>query len=176
MAALTGFWDWAVAAYGGEGVAHICLDLQDAHGQCVPLLLWAAWQASEGRDISESSAVEAASVARRWSEAVIEPLRGVRRRLKLTVSEGDENVRLPLREKIKAAELAAEKVVMTQLACLTPAEISTNSQEKQELDDICLRNIENVAHAWGEKYEATALIRLSQALTKGNFLRYNPPF
>ena len=41
-------WDWAVAAYGADGVADACLELQDAAGQNVPLLLWAAWTARTG--------------------------------------------------------------------------------------------------------------------------------
>ena len=42
-------WDWAVAAYSAEGVAEACLELQDSAGQNIPLLLWAAWCAAEGR-------------------------------------------------------------------------------------------------------------------------------
>ena len=42
-------WDWAVAAYGADGVAPACLELQDAAGQNVPLLLWAGWCAAEAR-------------------------------------------------------------------------------------------------------------------------------
>jgi uncharacterized protein (TIGR02444 family) len=41
------FWEWALDAYARPGVAEACLELQDVHGQNVPLLLWAAWAAAD---------------------------------------------------------------------------------------------------------------------------------
>ncbi|OZA82811.1 MAG: TIGR02444 family protein, partial [Caulobacter sp. 39-67-4] len=40
-------WDWALQVYARQDVADACLSLQDAHGQNVPYLLWAAWAAGE---------------------------------------------------------------------------------------------------------------------------------
>jgi len=56
---MSAFWDWAVAAYRDEAVRIACLDLQDAQGQNVPLLLWGAWCAASGRAPDEE-ALEAA--------------------------------------------------------------------------------------------------------------------
>lgn len=107
------FWDWAVAVYTRPGVAEASLRLQDEYGQCVPLLLWAAWAG----EIDADTAKIAAALARAWLP-VIEPLRGIRRRLKTEISPDDESERLPLRAKVKAVELEAEKALMTRLEAL----------------------------------------------------------
>ena len=54
-------WDWALKAYARQPVAEACLHLQDAHGQNVPYLLWAAWMAQEGRsaDLKAAAAPDA---------------------------------------------------------------------------------------------------------------------
>ncbi|HWU48548.1 MAG TPA: TIGR02444 family protein [Asticcacaulis sp.] len=150
-------WDWALRAYAGEGVAEACLALQDDHGQCVPLLLWAAWRG----DASQAEA--AAQIARDW-QAVIVPLRDARRRLKTEVSAGDEADRLALRTQVKAAELQAEKVLLARLATLSDGKSMLNQ-------DVAI-SLRATAAAWGGPIPEDALARLAQALTKGDFLRY----
>ena len=55
MSAADDLWTWAVAAYGREGVSEACLELQDIHGQTVPLLLWTAWAAGTGRALDDEA-------------------------------------------------------------------------------------------------------------------------
>jgi uncharacterized protein (TIGR02444 family) len=150
-------WDWALRAYAGEGVAEACLALQDDHGQCVPLLLWAAWRGEA------SQAGEAARIARDW-QAVILPLRAAQRRLKTEVSADDETERLALRAQVKAAELQAEKVLLARLAAL--------SDGKSMLNQEVATPLRATAAAWGGPVPEEALARLVEALTKGDFLRY----
>ncbi len=114
---MSDFWDWALVAYARPGVAETCLDLQDTHGQNVPLLLWAAWAALHGRPV-RNLADRAVAVTRAW-QPVIEPLRSVRRTLKTPLGEDDPAVRLPLRDQVKTAELAAERALMLQLATVS---------------------------------------------------------
>ncbi len=132
------FWDWAVAAYARPGVADACLDLQDHYGQNVPLLLWAVWR---GGDIA--AAVE---IARSWEDEVVAPLRGLRRRLKgRTQAEA-------LRQKVKAVELEAERMMMVALeAAAGPL-----------ADDDALAA---VVSAWGGAVPAEALHRLRALMT-----------
>ncbi len=111
MSASTSFWDWAVAVYARPGVAEVCLDLQDGHDQNVPLLLWAFWAGNTGRQLEFAHMV---ALAKAWQEVIV-PLRELRRRLKTGVTDGDDLSRLPLREQVKAAELAAEKALMDAL-------------------------------------------------------------
>lgn len=147
---MTEFWDWAIEVYEKPGVAEACLRLQDAHGQCVPLLLWAAWSG----ETQTSVAVEAAARARAWLE-IIEPLRAVRRRLKTPVSRDDENARLGLREHVKATELAAEQALMTELEVLAPNRVAGRA---------ALPALLTVSAAWGGRVPVEVLARLADLL------------
>jgi uncharacterized protein (TIGR02444 family) len=116
------FWDWAVAAYAAPEVADTCLALQDTHGQDVPLLLWAAWCAATGRRPDEDDLDAAIDTARVWRDAAIVPLRELRRRLKSTIPDMDQDDRLAVREQVKAVELDAERRMMAALERLAPAQ------------------------------------------------------
>lgn len=154
-----GLWDWAVAAYGRDGVAALCVELQDLEGQNVPLLLWAAWAAEGCLRIDSGTAADGAALARAWSEGVIVPLRTLRRRLKLTVTAGDETARLGLREQVKSAELASERILLAQLEPL----VASGGGEAATV----MGNLLVVAAAWTPHVPQDGLRRLSQALTKG---------
>lgn len=106
------FWDWALSVYARQPVAEACLHLQDAHGQNVPLLLWAAWAALEGRAVDPDAA---ASLVRAWDAEIGAPLRGVRRALKPARAGIADAPREAFREQVKAAELAGERLLMENL-------------------------------------------------------------
>ncbi len=108
-------WDWAVTAYARQPVADACLNLQDAHGQNVPYLLWAAWMAEEGR---EADLAAAARLMRAWDAEIGAPLRGVRRALKPPRPPVDEAAKEALREAVKAVELRGERVLLESLEAL----------------------------------------------------------
>jgi uncharacterized protein (TIGR02444 family) len=114
-------WDWARTAYAAEGVADACLELQDAAGQNVPLLLWAAWCAAEGRVPDEDALEAAGDTARAWQETAIAPLRAVRRALKPRAPDLDDEAREAVRAQVKAVELEAERRLLTALEALAPA-------------------------------------------------------
>ena len=109
-------WDWALEVYARQPVAEACLRLQDAHGQNVPYLLWAAWMAEEGRS---TDLKHAARVMRAWDAEVGSPLRGVRRALKPPRPPVDETAKEALREAVKAVELRGERVLMESLEALS---------------------------------------------------------
>ena len=161
---MTDFWSWAVKAYARPEVAEACLDLQDSHGQCVPLLLWAAWMALQGETVESVLAEQAVAMARPWADEVIAPLRELRRRLKTGVAPEDDSVRLPLREKIKAAELQAEKGLMTQLETLS---LHAKPCSGQGIAQTCHAALVAVSHAWRGSPPVEPLSKLAQALTKG---------
>lgn len=140
-------WDWAVTSYRGD-VPDICLDLQDAHGQNVPLLLWAAWCANQGIHADLSQAVP---VVRTWDD-VIAPLRVARRRLKPLDHE-------TLRTAVKAVELQAEKALLDALAHKT--------NRGADLPPIPVGDaIAAAANAWAPGCPAEKLARLTQALSE----------
>jgi len=109
-------WDWALQAYARQPVAEACLTLQDAHGQNVPWLLWAAWMAQEGRS---ADLKDAARMMRAWDVEVGAPLRGVRRALKPARPPVDDAAKEALRDAVKAVELKGERVLMESLEALS---------------------------------------------------------
>ena len=149
-------WDWAVAAYGADGVADACLELQDAAGQNVPLLLWAAWCAAEGRTPDEDALEAAGDTARAWQETAIAPLRAVRRALKPRAPDLDDEAREAVRAQVKAVELEAERRLLTALEALAPAP-STRPQPPIAL-------MAAVARVWSPMVPRALLVQLADRL------------
>lgn len=110
-----GFWDWALEAYGRDGVADACVDLQDRHGQCVPLLLWAAWIASRDESASDDTLEAACGIARAWDETTLDALRALRRKLKSPHPDIEAGARLDVRQKTIELERRAEHHLMQAL-------------------------------------------------------------
>ena len=114
-------WDWAVRAWAADGVNEACLHLQDAAGQNIPLLLWAAWAARTGRRPDADELEAACDIARAWQEAAIAPLRAVRRTLKGPNPDLDNADREAVRVQVRAVELEAERRLLVALEELSPS-------------------------------------------------------
>ena len=117
---MSDLWDWAVRAYASDGVSEACLHLQDAAGQNVPLLLWAAWAARTGRDPDADTLEAACDIARACQETAIAPLRDVRRALKGRHPDLEDADREAVRTEVKAVELEAERRLLAALEALSP--------------------------------------------------------
>ena len=117
---MSALWDWAVRAYASDGVSDACLHLQDAAGQNVPLLLWAAWAARTGRKPDADALEAACDIARAWQETAVAPLREVRRALKGRNPDLEDGDREAVRTQVKAVELEAERRLLAALEALTP--------------------------------------------------------
>lgn len=113
-------WEWATRAWGAEGVEVACLDLQDAQGQNIGLLLWAAWTARTGRSLDAETIEAACDTARVWQDTILVPLRSVRRALKTRMPDLQDEDRQAVRDQVKAIELDAERRLMIALEALTP--------------------------------------------------------
>lgn len=111
-------WAFAGRTYEREGVAPVCLRLQDEHDLDVDVLLAGLWIASHGQPVDEhrlDAILQAAAPAR----ARVTQIRALRRAI------GSERERDPAwqatYEQLKAAELAAERVELERIeATLTP--------------------------------------------------------
>ncbi len=147
-------WDWALEVYARQPVAEACLQLQDAHGQNVPYLLWAAWMADEGR---VADLKHAAKLMRTWDAEVGSPLRGVRRALKPPRPPVDEVAKEALRDAVKAVELQGERVLMESLEALSGAP----GDRIPVLDGLVA-----AAEASGDPPRRSALEKLATALEK----------
>ncbi|WP_439478448.1 TIGR02444 family protein [Brevundimonas sp.] len=149
-------WDWALMAYAADGVADACLELQDAAGQNVPLLLWAAWCARTGR-VPDEDAFEAASdTARAWQETAIAPLRAVRRALKPRAPDLDDADREAVRAQVKAVELEAERRLLAALEALAPG---PSSPPQPPIDTLVA-----AARVWSPMTPRAGLVRLADRL------------
>lgn len=149
-------WSWAATAWTADGVELAALDLQDAQGQNIPLLLWAAWCAQTGRTLSEDDIDAACDTARAWEERVTGPLRSVRRSIKTRVPDMDDVARESVRGQVKAVELAAERHLLEALEALAP-EVSSYPRD-------ALATMAAVSRAWSDVTPRTALKLLSDRL------------
>ncbi|SFS80646.1 TIGR02444 family protein [Brevundimonas viscosa] len=149
-------WDWSLRAWRAPGVETACLDLQDAQGQNIPLLLWAAWTAVTGRSLAEDDIEAACDTARVWHETVIVPLRGVRRALKTRVPDlGDED-REAVRAQVQAVEIDAERRLLAALEALAPPPVGPAKP--------ALPALVAVSRAWSSVTPRTALTLLAERL------------
>lgn len=150
-------WDWAVKAYGREGVSEACLQLQDYFDQNVCLLLWAAWCADTGRRPDEEEIEAACDIARAWQDTTIAPLRAIRRTLKKPIPDLDASAREAVRDRVKAIELEAERHLLAQLETLVP---TAGSTPRPILDALVL-----TARQWDKTVPRPALTTLAQRLS-----------
>lgn len=109
-------WDFAIDVYGQGGVATACLALQDDFGMDVSLLLFAAWIGeTRGLTLTPEQAAVASGWTQAWRTEVVRPLRAVRRHLAAGHTAIPGAPTEDLRDTIKAAELAAERIEMAWL-------------------------------------------------------------
>lgn len=149
-------WDWSLTAWAAEGVADACLELQDSAGQNIPLLLWAAWCAADGRAPDEDALEAASDTARAWQETAIAPLRAVRRALKPRAPDLDDADREAVRAQVKAVELEAERRLLTALEALAPP---STGPRRPPLDGLVA-----VARVWSPVTPRAGLVRLAERL------------
>ncbi|AFU99739.1 hypothetical protein M5M_12945 [Simiduia agarivorans SA1 = DSM 21679] len=104
-----------LALYRAPGVEPGLLQLQDAHGVSIPLLLWAGWLGTRSVTLAQLPEAELRHLLG-WEKQTVGPLRSLRRRLKAELE--DQPSLAALREQIKACEQQAEWWLLQQLAAL----------------------------------------------------------
>jgi len=120
--AVPSFWDFSLAFYAMPGVAEACLQLQDSGGADVNVLLFLLYRARNGCMLSAAEVRHIEALAAPWREAVVVPLRTVRRTLKAPVGAFPPQLTAALRTEIKRIELAAERVQQETLERLAAIE------------------------------------------------------
>ena len=103
-------WDFAVAVYRCDGVPPACLHLQDQCAVDVPLLLAAGFAACTARRFDRVAYNALQDLAGNWQQQIVTALRVLRRHLKTGPHPAPNIVTESLRDKIKSAELVAEKI------------------------------------------------------------------
>ena len=118
-------WAFALRIYAQPGVADACLNLQEAAGVDVMMLLMSAFIAARHRILLTASDIrELDHACSPWRKQVIEPLRAIRKGLKMGPPPAPSSETEQFRSKIKLAELAAERLqnrLMAERLLLRPA-------------------------------------------------------
>jgi uncharacterized protein (TIGR02444 family) len=102
-------WRLIGAVYARPGVQQSCLLLQERVQADIVVLLFGGWLARCGIALSQDAAHEATALVGPWREAVVRPLRAIRVTMKSSPLMGRPEA-AALRERIKADELAAERI------------------------------------------------------------------
>lgn len=136
-----GLWQFAIDFYGRDGVASSCLSLQDSVGVDVNVLIYAIWRSAlRGQQTGHIEVAFADAGIIQWRQDIVLPLRSVRRRLKTGPRPAPGGVTDKLRNSVKAAELAAEKIEI---------EFLEGFAESDKADDTACDRLELVKKAIG---------------------------
>lgn len=123
------FWEFSLALYCREAVAAACLSLQDRRGADVNLLLAICWLARSGYLASDTALSAAQEATAPWSEAILKPLRHIRRQL----GDGFDEVHAADRQSIKhgllAVELEGEKISQQKIVAAIEVHVGSLSTE-----------------------------------------------
>ena len=103
-------WSFALTIYQRDAVAPACLDLQEQCQIDVPLMLCAVFACFQGKDISDEDLTQLHNLASPWQNDIVQSLRHIRTQLKTGPQPAPNLATEDLRDKIKAAELTAEKI------------------------------------------------------------------
>lgn len=103
-------WEFSLALYAQPGVEATCLDLQEMHGLDVNMLLLCCFLGRHGVRAKRETVAALDQHARAWRSVAVEPLRGLRRRLKRDVGAVSAESAASFRERVKALELEAERL------------------------------------------------------------------
>ena len=111
------FWRFSLALYGKPGVSQAAIRLQDRHGLDVNLLLLCCFVGAGGQGaLTRAELAQADRAVRRWRQEVVQPLRAVRRALKLPPLAAGDTADGTLRCRILQAELCGEARAQALLA------------------------------------------------------------
>jgi uncharacterized protein (TIGR02444 family) len=103
-------WSFALTIYQRDAVAPACLDLQEQCQIDVPLMLCAVFACLQDKAISDGDLTQLHNLASPWQNDIVQSLRRIRTQLKTGPQPAPNAVTEDLRNKVKAAELAAEKI------------------------------------------------------------------
>jgi uncharacterized protein (TIGR02444 family) len=152
------FWRFSLAVYAMPGVAPECLALQDAQGVDVNLLLFCTWLGCEKRIVlTQADLATIESAVQSWRDAVILPIRAVRRDIKARPDAAQDDV-AALRQDVAALELRAEQIEQAMLFRL----VSALGEPAATPGEIAIRH--NISLLPGGRKEAARLIEAALAL------------
>ena len=137
-AAAEGFWRFSLTVYARPGVAEALIGLQDRLGHDVNLMLFGLWLGlCEGRRLDAAALKRARAAMTPIHDAVVAPLRRLRRQLK---DNPDPDIQA-LRRRVLALELAAERRVQARLAASLASRRRAAAADRSAIAEANLRRI-----------------------------------
>jgi uncharacterized protein (TIGR02444 family) len=135
-------WAFALQLYSRPGVANACLKLQDEAGVDVMIFLTAAFAAVRHRTLLTRSEIrEVDDACRPWREQIVQPIRAIRSGLKIGPLPAPSGETEQFRTKVKAVELAAERLQNQLLAERLPLRSPEQDIVSPEELGCVLRNV-----------------------------------
>jgi uncharacterized protein (TIGR02444 family) len=116
------FWEFSLAFYARESVAAACLSLQNRRGCDVNLLLLCCWLATLKLTVGEAGLKAAVEAVADWRRDVLEPLRGIRRKVMDAPMEIDKAERRAIKDSILAVELDCEHAAQARIVAAVAGE------------------------------------------------------
>jgi len=104
------FWRFSLRFYARPDIAKACLDLQDNAGADVNILLFVLYLANQRKELSPAEIAQLDSAVAQWRDAVVRPLRTLRRGLKPGIEFIPGPVSETFRSQIKRLELESEQI------------------------------------------------------------------
>jgi uncharacterized protein (TIGR02444 family) len=154
-------WHFSVDFYARPDVAEACLQLQEACGADVNIVLFLLWRAT-ARDALTADAVRRLDDSSRdWRENVVAPLRTLRRRLKAGCPPMAPNAAESFRSKVKAVELAAERLQQDAMSGMAGA---LETRPAGSVHEATRLNLAAYAELLGRKFPPGSLDVLASAL------------
>lgn len=160
-----GFWEFSLEVYARPGVAPACLRLQDRDGLDVNMALFAVWAGGARGVLPEGALTQAVEQSGIWREGVVEPLRQARRSLKAPAVPVEVAGAATLRTRVKAAELAAEKLQQFMIAPIAEAAAAPPGRAAAEANLAAYISASGLSasHAHSAKTAADAVLVLDAA-------------
>lgn len=103
------FWSWMLEVYPRPGVSEALIALQDREGLNVNALLFSIWLGCRGSRLTREGASEIERLNNDWANAIVAPVRTVRRVLKTSDLIADDK-KVDIRKRIQAIELELEEM------------------------------------------------------------------
>ena len=163
-------WTYSLRVYGNDDVAASCLWLQDNHAVNVNLLLYGCWLGAHGLKLDSDTLAAAHGAVDSWTIEVVERLRHARRWLKGQLA--NDATRFPsdlaaLRERIKAAELEAERLEQRMLETL-PAPARVSGLRVGDFVGVVADNVTRYLNSMGVTIDTDVADRLSVVVAKAS--------
>ncbi len=115
------FWDFTLKLYGKPGVSPALIGLQDRLGADVNLLLFCCWAATHEVELADGDLAAADRAVGGWREQVVEPLRGIRNRIKAGIPGGvPTDGAMAFRKRVLELEIAGEEIAQHAIAGTLP--------------------------------------------------------